>query len=47
VIDRVPGLREPGEPVRRLMEEKLEEHRRYIRRYGEDLPEVRDWAWPA
>jgi hypothetical protein len=21
-------------------------HHEYIRRTGEDLPEVRDWAWP-
>jgi xylulose-5-phosphate/fructose-6-phosphate phosphoketolase len=23
------------------------EHRQYIREYGEDLPEVRNWSWDA
>ena len=46
VIDRVPGLAEQGAPVRLLMQERLAEHRRYIERYGEDMPEVRDWSWP-
>jgi xylulose-5-phosphate/fructose-6-phosphate phosphoketolase len=46
VIARVPGLAEPGASIRQLMQERLSEHRRYIERYGEDLPEVRDWIWP-
>jgi xylulose-5-phosphate/fructose-6-phosphate phosphoketolase len=46
VIARVPGLAEQGAGVRELMKERLSEHRRYIERYGEDLPEVRDWVWP-
>jgi len=25
--------------------DKRAEHRAYVRRTGEDLPEVRDWAW--
>jgi xylulose-5-phosphate/fructose-6-phosphate phosphoketolase len=45
VIDRVPGLAQQAVSVRRLMQDKLAEHRRYIARYGEDMPEVRDWAW--
>jgi len=29
------------------MQEALVEHRRYIERYGEDMPLVRDWRWPG
>jgi xylulose-5-phosphate/fructose-6-phosphate phosphoketolase len=46
VIDRVPGLRYRAAHVRQLMRDKRTEHREYITRRGEDLPEVRDWAWP-
>src|SRR5215469_16931824 len=31
--------------VRQEMRAKLVEHHEYITRYGEDLPEVRDWKW--
>jgi xylulose-5-phosphate/fructose-6-phosphate phosphoketolase len=47
VIDRVPGLARRAAVLRQQMVDKRAEHRAYIRRVGEDLPEVRDWAWPA
>jgi xylulose-5-phosphate/fructose-6-phosphate phosphoketolase len=25
--------------------EKLIDHKQYLAKYGEDMPEVRDWAW--
>ena len=45
VIDRVPRLRDIGAHARDRLRDQLIEHRRYIRTHGEDLPEVRDWAW--
>jgi xylulose-5-phosphate/fructose-6-phosphate phosphoketolase len=27
------------------MREKLVDHARYIRQFGEDLPEIRNWQW--
>jgi xylulose-5-phosphate/fructose-6-phosphate phosphoketolase len=29
------------------MIDKRTEHHHWTRTYGEDLPEVRDWVWPA
>ncbi len=45
VIDRVPGLAQRAAGLRQLMGDKRTEHHDYIRRTGEDLPEVRDWIW--
>ncbi len=45
VIDRVPGLGQRAATVRQLMVDMRTEHRAYIREYGEDLPEIRDWTW--
>jgi xylulose-5-phosphate/fructose-6-phosphate phosphoketolase len=47
VIDRVPGLGPRGSEVKMALRDKLIEHKEYIRRYGQDLPEVRDWRWMA
>ncbi len=47
VIDRVPGLARRAAIVRQSMVDKRLEHHAHVREYGEDLPEVRDWAWPG
>jgi xylulose-5-phosphate/fructose-6-phosphate phosphoketolase len=47
VIDRVPRLGPRAAHVRQLMIDKRTEHRAWTREYGEDMPEVRDWAWPT
>ncbi|MBU1692828.1 MAG: phosphoketolase family protein [Verrucomicrobia bacterium] len=46
VIDRVPRLRDTAAHVKQWLHDKLIEHKQYIRRRGEDLPEIRDWKWP-
>jgi xylulose-5-phosphate/fructose-6-phosphate phosphoketolase len=45
VIDRVPSLGYRVAHLRQLMRDKLTDHREYITRRGEDMPEVRDWVW--
>ena len=45
VIDRVPGLSARAAQVTQLMRDKLVEHRNYIGRHGDDMPEIRDWKW--
>jgi len=44
-IDRVPGLRDRVPHLISLLKEKLTDHHAYVREYGEDMPEVRNWQW--
>ena len=45
VIDRVPGLGSRAAGLRQLMVDTRRRAREWTRQHGEDLPEVRDWAW--
>jgi xylulose-5-phosphate/fructose-6-phosphate phosphoketolase len=45
VIDRVPGLGSRAAYAQQAIREKLIEHKQYVARYGEDMPEIRDWTW--
>jgi xylulose-5-phosphate/fructose-6-phosphate phosphoketolase len=45
VIDRVPGLGPRAAYAQQAIREKLVEHKHYIARYGEDMPQIRDWVW--
>ena len=45
VIERVPKLADTGAHAKQEMRDKLLEHTQYIRRHGDDLPEVKDWKW--
>ncbi len=45
VMDRVPGLENVAAYTRQAMRDKLIEHKQYIAKYGQDMPEVRDWKW--
>jgi xylulose-5-phosphate/fructose-6-phosphate phosphoketolase len=47
VVDHAPGLEGPGEALKQWALERLEAHERYIVEFGEDLPEIRNWAWSA
>ena len=44
-IDRIGDLGADGVKAKRHFEDKLAEHWRFVREHGEDMPEVRDWAW--
>jgi len=44
-IDRLPQTAEQGAKLKRSLQDKLEEHGRYIREHGRDMPEIRDWTW--
>jgi xylulose-5-phosphate/fructose-6-phosphate phosphoketolase len=45
VIDRVPSLGARAAYVRQDIRNKLVDHKTYVRRYGQDMPEVRNWRW--
>jgi len=45
VIDRVQKLGPSAAYVKQALFEKLVEHKRYISKHGEDLPEIREWKW--
>ena len=46
-IDRLPQLGSEGAYLKQQLNDKLIEHRQYINRYGEDMPEIRNWLWPG
>ena len=46
VIDRVPRLRNIAAHIKQDLRNKLIEHKRYIAKHGDDMPEIRDWKWP-
>jgi xylulose-5-phosphate/fructose-6-phosphate phosphoketolase len=47
VIDRVPRLHSTAGYPKQFLRDRLIEHREYVSRYGDDLPEIRTWKWPA
>jgi xylulose-5-phosphate/fructose-6-phosphate phosphoketolase len=45
VIDRLPQTGEKGIYLKQQLKDKLVEHKQYIEKNGEDLPEIRNWKW--
>ena len=45
VIDRVPKLGERAAYAKQGIRDRLIDHREYIRRYGDDMPEIKNWTW--
>jgi xylulose-5-phosphate/fructose-6-phosphate phosphoketolase len=45
VIDRVPKLGYRAAHLKQAMRDRLIEHREYIERHGQDMPEILDWRW--
>ncbi|HEX4266947.1 MAG TPA: phosphoketolase family protein [Steroidobacteraceae bacterium] len=44
-IDRLPQLESRAGYIKQAMRDKLIEHAQYIRRVGEDMPEILNWRW--
>lgn len=46
VIDRVPKLGYAAAYTKQFIRDKLIDHKEYVHKYGEDMPEIRNWKWP-
>ncbi|MNC91534.1 Xylulose-5-phosphate phosphoketolase [compost metagenome] len=46
-INRLPQTGTSGEMLKLRFRDRLVEHREYINRHGQDLPEIRNWQWSA
>jgi xylulose-5-phosphate/fructose-6-phosphate phosphoketolase len=45
VIDRLPQLEGRGDYLKQEMHDKLIAHKEYIYKFGQDMPEIREWRW--
>jgi xylulose-5-phosphate/fructose-6-phosphate phosphoketolase len=44
-VNRLPGTGSEGVYLKQQLQDKLVEHKQYIDRYGQDMPEIRNWKW--
>ena len=45
-VNRLPQTGSRGDYLRQKLQDKLVQHRQYIDRFGEDMPEIKNWTWP-
>ena len=45
VIDRVPGLGARAAYLKQALRDKLMEHKQYVCKHGDDMPEIAGWRW--
>ena len=44
-IDRLPRTGDKGIYLKQQLKDKLIEHKQYINKHGQDMPEIRNWKW--
>ncbi len=47
VVNSLPKKKVREKALLKLMDTKLAVHRKYVVEHGEDMPEVKNWKWPA
>lgn len=45
VIRRVRRIKSVADPATQFLHDKLREHREYVARNGEDMPEISNFRW--
>ncbi len=44
-VDRLPQTGDKGTYLKQQLKDKLIEHKQYIDKHGQDMPEIRNWKW--
>ena len=47
MIDRLQHLDTQGAYLKQGLQDKLIEHKHYINKHGQDMPEIRNWKWES
>jgi xylulose-5-phosphate/fructose-6-phosphate phosphoketolase len=47
VIDRVPSLGSRAAYAKQYLRDKLLDHKAYVDKHGQDMPEIRNWKWSS
>jgi xylulose-5-phosphate/fructose-6-phosphate phosphoketolase len=45
VIDRLPQLGARAAYFKQALREKLIDHKNYVRKHGDDMPDIAGWRW--
>ena len=45
IIKKLPNLGNKGSHITQIMNNKLIKHKHYIKEYGIDMDEIRNWEW--